>query len=190
MKNFYKSLFGLSLFISSSCVSNRTNKAVNQDRFTIIIEDYISHNKSYIKKYNMFSIIDETPLNKNYYFYKLLPILSGNAYVMSSEHPYLPSDYIEYKGKVFFIEENDKIVPDQKVLDYLNSLDMLDSTDVKIELGLIDPENAVYRKYGTDDSLEGVDYIFCKDKPLQIKKKIKSSTYISPDDERFNDICN
>lgn len=190
MKNFYKSLFGLSLFILSSCVSNRTNKAVNQDRFRIIIEDYISHNKSYIKKYNMFSIIDETPLEKNYDFYKVHPVLQGNAYVMSSEHPYLPSDYIEYKGKVFFIEEDDRVIPDQNVLDYLDKLDMLDSTVVKIELGLIDPENAVYRKYKKDGSLESVDYIFCKDKPLQIKKKIKSSTYISPDDERFNDICN
>lgn len=189
MKNFYISLFILLLFILSSCVSNRTDKAVNQDRFTIIIEDYISHNKSYIKKYNMFSIIDETPLNKNYYFYKLLPIHSGNAYVMSSNHPYLPSNYIEYKDKVFFIED-DKGIPNPKVLDYLDSLDMLDSTNIKIELGLIDPENAVYRKYTTDSSLEGVDYIFCKDKPLQIKKKIKSVTYISPDDDRFKDICN
>ena len=65
---------------------------------------------------------------------------------------------------------------------------MLDSTYIKLELGLLKPEDAVYRKtrFG---SREGVNYLICKDKPFKIKKSIKSSVYIDSNDERFENVC-
>lgn len=173
----------------SSDVKSDRQKDYNQ--IEVIIEDFYKNNPIEIKKYNVFDIDDRTP-NSNYYLFNILPVTEHNFYIMDLKDPYLPKDVIRYKSKFFLLHsDNITITNDRnKLLKCLDSLNLLDSTNVKVELGLLKPEDAVFRKMGADDSLEGINYILCKDNPLIIKQRIKTHVYIEPTDKRFSEICN
>lgn len=187
-------LFLLAVILIVSCKSSDITKkdSTSRERFAIIINDYYKKNKSDIKKYDVFSVDESFPTAKNYYLYSVLPQVEDNFYIMRQKDAYLPSDYINYRGKIFLLheQETDNLREHSydEVLKCLDSLNMLDSTHVKLELGLLKRENAVFRRvlYG---SKKAVYYTICKDKSFKIKKRIKSKVHIYPDDKRFENVC-
>jgi hypothetical protein len=158
----------------------------------MVIEDYYQKNRADFDKYKIFSLQYKPMQNKEYYFYIILP-MEYQRYLYSVDiNPklsYLPSGYIEFKDKVFFIEEDNHSGTNKELLQYLDSLQLLDSTNVKLQLGLIKPEDVELRVFRTDDSIEAVFYIICKDKPYEICKSIRSSSHIPPDSEKFENAC-
>jgi hypothetical protein len=190
MKNHIYVAFIIIIFFTG-CKSKSLPKEFNySDRLNMVIEDYCRKNRDHLRMYNFFSLNYEEVENKGYYYYSILPIKNNTyAYSISENSSYLPSDYIKFKDKVFFI--NDEKVIDIKpgLLEYLDSLKLLDSTTVKLQLGLVQPEEVELRIDVFDDSLEGVDYIICKKEPYNIRKSIRSSVYFPPDDKRFENLC-
>jgi hypothetical protein len=172
--------------------TSQQKKSDYSDRFNMVIEDYYQKNREDFDNYKIFSLQYKPMLNKEYYFYSILPMRDKNYIYTIDEDPelsYLPSGYIKFKGKVFFIEDNDVVDTDPVLLQYIDSLQLLDSTKIKLQLGLIKPEDVELKSFLSDDSLEGVDYIICKDKPYEICKSIRSSSYIPPDSEKFENLC-
>lgn len=185
--------FVLLVMLCTACKSSYNNKAsLNQDdHFNMVVEEYYQENRYYIKKYEIFYLEDRSSADKNYFLYSILPMNGEYNFVISDGWSYLPSGYIKYKNKVFFLIEEGteaKEEPSAELLEYLHSINQLDSTQIKISLGLLKEEDAPIRKDIYDDSLEGVDYVICKHNPYKIKKCVKDSRYRKPDDEIF-DVC-
>ncbi len=161
------------------------------DCINLVIEDYYKMYSDDINKYNFFSVEYEAMSGKGYYLFNVLPMQDNNySYIVDTldSRSYLPSYYIEYKSKVFFIEEENRKEKTIELLKYLDSCKMLDSTKVKIQLGLLHPKDVTPIKRKSDDLKKGVSYVICKDEPLEVKKRVRSNIYISPDDEMFN-VC-
>ncbi|NDI97491.1 hypothetical protein GWA97_00175 [Flavobacterium sp. LaA7.5] len=190
--NVLKLLLLISVIIACKSQVTKEKNTTPSERFMIIIGNYYRKNKSDIKKYDVFRVDERSPKGKNYYLYNVLPKGEGNFYVMRQKDAYLPSDYVKYEGKIFLLHEqevnNVRNHSYHEVLRCLDSLNMLDSTDVKLELKLLRLEEAVFRKtrFG---SRKGVDYVICKENPFKIKKSIKGSVHIDPNDERFENVC-
>lgn len=182
------------IFITA-CKTLENKECLNTERFRcyLIIEDYCKKNKSDVENYKFFSVENKSLEDRNYYLYNVFPIYNDYTYRIDIDNSlsYLPKDYIEYEDKIFFIEdrENDNVVSDE-LLKYLDSLKLLDSTDVKIQLGMLREEDRIYRRYLKKEFQEGVDYVICKDSPFKISKQVKTNKYIEPDDERFSEVCN
>lgn len=192
MKN-YIYLFITLIVICVGCKSkNQPKKSDYFGRLNIVIEDFYRKHKSDIKKYNLFYLDYKEMENRGYYFYSILPMEEKSyAYTIdiNPKLSNLPSDYIKFKGKVFFIEDENVRGLKAGLLEYLDSLQLLDSTVVKVQMGLVKPEDVDLIMDHYDDSLEGVNYIICKKEPNTIREKIRSSSYIPPDDKRFEDLC-
>lgn len=163
--------------------------------YELVIEDYYEKYKDDINKYDVFEFEDASIEGETLNKYNILPHTAYSFYVprVTYHKSDFPTDYIKYKNKIFFlIGENIQNInnrPFNEVIECLDSLNMLDSTTVKIELGLLKPEEAKYRKTVKFNNLEAVFYIMCKDKPHKIKKRIRSSTYLFFDTKRFQNVC-
>ena len=184
----------ISIVIIISCKNSfyKKNSMSIQEQYGMIIKDYYKNNSTYIKKYDVFSIENRSLLNEDYYLYNFLPKTENNFYPASISNSYLPVDYIKYRGKIFLIHDENNYKeskPLHDVLKCLDSLNMLDSTAVKVKLGIIKPEDAIFRPLLSDGSKQVFHYVICKDKPYKITKRIKSRTYIKPDDRKFRNIC-
>lgn len=183
------------IIIFTACKSTSQQKKSNySDRFNIIIEDYCLRNQENFKNFNFFRINYENVENGGYYFYSILPIKHNtHAYSIDADpNPnlsYLPSDYVKFKGKVFLINDKNVVTIKEGLLEYLDSEQLLDSTRVKLQLGMIQEEDLGLRMDLFDDSLEGVNYIICKNKPYTIRMRIRSRSYILPNDKRFENKC-
>lgn len=166
------------------------NSITMNNQLNVIIEDYCKKNKSEIKEYKIFRIENRSPSEKNYFLYNVFPVYNDYIYTAGTDNSfsYLPTGYIEYKGEIFFIEEKEPVPPNKDLLKYLDSLHLLDSTNVKIQLGLLKEEDRVDRMYIKKEFLEGVNYVICKETPYKISKRVKTNRYINPEDEIFN-VC-
>ncbi|WP_417354153.1 hypothetical protein [Flavobacterium sp.] len=181
------------ILIISGCKTVNSSGSFDSysDCINLVIEDYYKIYSDDINKYNFFSVEYEAMSGKGYYLFNVLPMQDNNySYIVDTvdSRSYLPSYYIEYKTKVFFIEEENRKETTIELLKYLDSCKMLDSTKVKIQLGLLHPKDMTPIKRKSDDLKKGVSYVICKDEPLDIKKRLRSNIYISPDDEMFN-VC-
>lgn len=193
MKNYIYIIVILSIVTFTGCKSTSQQKKTScLNQFDIIIDDYFRKDRNDFKKYSMFSIKYHQMENKEYYFYDILPMKDKSyryAIDANPEQSYLPSSYIKFKDKVFFVEDENVRSVKKDLLDYLDSLELLDSTTVKLQLGMIQSEQVEIRMDRYEDLLEGVTYIFCKKDPYTIRKRIRSSSYIPPDDKRFENLC-
>jgi hypothetical protein len=192
MKNFSNAFLLIVFSILYSCKSTGIveQTATQDDHFKLVIEDYYKNNKDYIRRFKMYYLSDVSPQGKDYFLYNVFPVDNKYSYAISSDsYTRLPSGYIEYKDKIFFIEEENPKKPTPELLQYLDNLQQLDSTGIKIELGLIREEDAPIRIDRWDETIEGVDYVICINNPYKFKKKVRGSKYIKPDDDLF-DICN
>ncbi|WP_297334281.1 hypothetical protein, partial [Flavobacterium sp.] len=186
------------ILLTTCCKSivNKKSETKLNHQYEIVISDYFISNKEYIKKHNVFLLDDKSIMGKNYSLYNIFPQTEYDYFVLRSKHikENFPSDYIKYKGKIFFLlGENVQNINNRPFIDVIKCLDslrMLDSTEVKVELGIIKEEDVTYRKIVTNSLLEGVNYLICKDKPYKIRKRIKTTLCIKPDDENFENICN
>lgn len=179
------------LLIIVACAPKYPDKDNTQaNRFELVMKDYYKRNKAYIKKYKMFYLEDKSIPGKDYYLYNVFPVDNDYIYIADTNYKYanLPSGYIEYNDRIFFLHEDIVKEPDMKLLKYLDSLHLLDSTRVKLQLGLLDPENASLIFDKMDETIRAVDYVLCKDCPLTIKERVSGSTYHKPDAEIF-DVC-
>lgn len=195
MKLIYFTLMLIMLF-NYGCKSNivKENYSTQSDRLNMIVKDYYERFGTDIEKYKLFSLRDRSMPKSDQYLYKILP-MNENSYMyvagLDDLQSDLPSGYIKYKERIFFIEVEDrKERVGVELLKYLDSLKLLDSTDVKLELGLIKPEDITPIIDKSDDSKEAVHYIICKKKPLEIRERLRSSVYLPPDSDKFSNLCN
>lgn len=171
--------------------TNQQNEFSYSDRLNMVIEDYYRKDRIDFKKHNLFSV-DCGQIKDKYYFYEILPMRERSYHYNIDSDPkrsYLPSDYIKYRDKVFFVQDENVSGVKKGLLEYLDSMQLLDSTDVKLQLGMIEENEVELRMDVYDDALEGVTYIICKKEPGIIRKSIRTSTYIPPDDKRFENLC-
>src|SRR5690606_3078165 len=96
----------LSAMLLKSCKSNNVNISITKhEHYIMIIEDYYKRNKADIKKYKAFSVNDATPEGYDYYLYGILPLRENNpifGFDLDKKLSFIPSEYIEDKGKLFF----------------------------------------------------------------------------------------
>lgn len=195
MKRFIAAiLFPLIIMFGCNSSEKVNKEQSSQARVMMIIDDFCKKNRSYLRKYNVFSIEDKSIPNKNFYMYNVFPESEGdNFYSVYKENSYLPADYIKYEGKIFLLEIFDKNFNRKhtylNVMKCLDSLNMLDSIHVKLELGLLKPNDVTFRKYKRDGSKRSVDYIICKDKPNKVRMKVRTNLYESPEDDRYQNLC-
>ena len=176
--------------INISCVATINKKDRLDQLFNLVLEDYYLNNPEDLQKYSLFGIRDVSLESNTYYHFIILPI-SENSYNyvldVDDSNSYLPFNYRKYNEVTFFFVKESKINKSNEMLLFLDSLNQLDSTRVKRQLGLVDKAPPIMDV--TDDLLQGVDYFICKDNPNVIKKTIKTSAYIRPDDPKFKNIC-
>lgn len=178
------------LFLASCSSINQikmsTNPMVNK-----IISDYCKHNKDYINNYSVFHIDRKQIARDDIEIYTVIPEndeIAFKIYLDDSLNYKLPTHYLEYKKKLFIWKEKGVTTTDS-VMQFLYKRNLVDSSYVKFQMGLITENEVVGHRVNIDDEIVGVSYIFCKSTPFKIKKKIKSTKYIYPYDERLNVKC-
>ena len=194
MENFninFGKFFLFSFLILSSC-SSYNKHIVNNEKNNLIILDYWKTKKSYIKKYSLFNIEKRKTKYQNIEAFTVLPIIDDipfKLYLEEADNAYLPNKYIEYEGKVFFWKD-ESAKRDENFINYINKKQLLDSTYLKFQMGLINEEEIKDIVSNIDESIEGVSYLFCKQSNTKINKKIISNKYFDPSDKRLKLDCN
>ena len=112
------------------------------------------------------------------YIFSLYPDRQGHISLRAKDiigktTDWFPTKYKEINGKLFLW--HDSLVPlSKKVIEIIHSYGVLDSTDVKMDLGMLPDDFEDTRMVRMDDGLKGVDYYFCKD-DISKYKKVKTS---------------
>ncbi len=172
MKNFFFIL--LTLICSCKALKIEDAKTIEET----IVEDFMATNKKLIKKYDYYAInkmdFDEKCLS----VYRISPIIN-EFYVPSITSDLFdeyPTNYKICKGKTFFWRKSKDAHPSQEMLLFLDSLNFIDSTRIKLELNEIEPDSITWRMVVTAHYIENVNYIICENNPKRIKKKVKSTS--------------
>lgn len=171
---------------STNKINMSTNSMINE-----IIRDYYKRNKRYIKDYSVFHINKKEMKNQELEFYTVLPEndhIAFKVYLEDSLNRHFPTNYLEYKDKLFLWREGNQKISDS-VMQYIYNRKLVDSSYVKYQMGLITEEEIDYFLVTMDDGLKGINYVFCKSNPVKIKRKIKSNKPIKSDDTRLNVKC-
>jgi hypothetical protein len=162
-----------------------------------VIKDFVNTYKTpkeYIKRYahpfNVFFIKVRKHLNNSIYVITVRPQLPGLSHYSLQITDSLgkiptrgnfPNRYVVEKGKLFLWK--DSISPlKQELLNIMDKYQVLDSVDVKRELGLLPDDFVDDRMVVIDDRLEGVSYLICKNDISKYKKKYhwKAFGYFKP----------
>jgi len=192
MKKYIYFITIIFLQITLCCTSIHQKQSDYFERFDIVIQDYCRNNTTDFLKYKYYSIEYKALHNKKYYFYNILPMNEHSYnYIIDTnvKYSYLPSGYIKFKEKIFFIEDDNRKSINHHLLHYLDSLQLLDSTKVKLQLGLLTLEDSNFPASQDYDSREGVNYIICKKRPYEVYDRIRSKSRILPDDDKFKNSC-
>lgn len=156
---------------------------IEQARINVIIDFANTYKtpKCYFKKrqgepFNVFSFVREKSLDDGIYLLSILPnneSISMRIEDKVGEIPrgYFPNRYIIEKDKLFLW--NDGMTPLHKsVLEVMNKFNILDSTDIKMELGLLPDDFEDTRMITIDDRLESYNYFICKSNIFEFKKVV------------------
>ncbi len=153
----------------------------DQTLMDFIIEDYCSSQKKYINEYQFFQI-DKYIKNENcLYLYRVSPSLN-NFYTPTTSFNLFdiyPTHYKVFNNKTFFWRNSKEEIPSKKMINFLDSIGLIDSSYIKYELGQIDQDSIEDHIIINSNGLESVNYIICKNKPDKIKRKIKVPSYYS-----------
>lgn len=188
-KNFRNALTTLILsFTILNCVSykNQLHKGeggIEKARMNVIT-DFVNTYKTpryYLKKrkgksFNVFQLTKREQLNINLYIFSILPedqkiLLNVNDSLGKVPREYIPNRYIIKQKKLFLW--NDGITPLQtEILKVLDDFGVLDSINIKIDLGMLPDDYEDTRIMILDHRLEGVDYYICIDKIEKFKKVV------------------
>jgi hypothetical protein len=182
----------LATLLIFSCKSKQDIKMSSNLVMNKIIQDYYKSNKYYIKDYSVFHIQKIDVDNSELDFYTIIPENDEIAFTLSLEDSVndknLPTNYLEYKNKLFLWREGNQKTSDT-LMQFLYNKKLVDSSYVKYQLGLIPEEDIREIWITTDDGLKSLTYIFCKSNPLKIKKKIISGNFIYSDYEKLQIKC-
>lgn len=154
-----------------------------------VIIDFINTYRTpnyYLKKrdykpFNVFSFVRSRILNENLYLLSVLPNDESIAVSIEDKigkipRKYFPNNYFEKEGKLFLW--NDGSTPLRKdVLDVMSNYGVLDSTDVKIELGLLPDDFDDTRMIKIDDRLESYNYFICRNDISMFKKVLTHKAF-------------
>ncbi len=80
---------------------------------------------------------------------------------IGTNYPYFPTDYFEYKGKLFYWYDSTKYVTEE-LIKVLSKYDLIDSLNVDSIVAI--PTLFI------DDAKKAVDYYFCRNNLLKYKK--------------------
>ena len=128
------------------------------------------------KSFSVFSFIRGKSLDDNTYLLSILPNVESVAMSIEDElgkipRSYFPNKYIVKEDKLFLW--NDGLTPLQSdVLDAMNKFGVLDSTDIKMELGLLPDNFEDTRMITIDDRLESYNYFVCRSEVSEFKKVV------------------
>lgn len=180
----------VALFFLSNCASNKFKfdsgkndiegariNAINHFNETYYTpEEYILRRNG--KPFDIFWIRIDTSINDKYVF-SFSPMnqnyiaLRTNDTLGRVPDSYFPNRFKEKENKLFIWKDN--TTPLQKdILNVLTKYDVLDSTDIKLDLGILPPDFEDKRMYQLDHNLKSVDYYICRDNMLRYKTKITS----------------
>jgi len=183
-----------STYKNSLASGNGTKKQVIDN----VIADYYHTNGKEIKKYNVFSLSDKTEDQKLVYHITVIP--QENVYSVTKNDSLgafskgFPTNYEYYKGKLFVWNDTERHITSE-ILNVLKNHNMLDSTQLKYELGIYDEWNPEKESpelplFKINDFLEGVNYVVCKNN-ISIYKKLKTSEYIPSRSNKLPEVdCN
>ncbi len=96
--------------------------------------------------------------------------------VPSDSMSFFPNKYIEMDNKLFYWKDNYTPL-NKNVIEVLDSYNILDSTDIKLQLGMLPDDFEDTRVVTTGSKLKGVDYYFCKKQPNKFKKVLTNIAY-------------
>jgi hypothetical protein len=174
-----------------SCGSINKIKMSSNSMINEIIRDYYKRNKSYINDYSVFHINKKEMKNQELEVYTIIPEndeIAFKVYLGDSINRHFPTNYLEYKNKLFLWREGNKKISDS-VMQYIYNKKLVDSSYVKYQMGLITEDEIEHFIINMDDGLKGVTYVFCKSNPSKIKKRLISGNYIYPNYERLQVKC-
>jgi len=188
-------LFGFTLY---NCVSYKNQLfegkgGIEQARINIITDFANTYKtpRSYLKEregkpFDVFWVT-KNKINGNAYVFSVLPDSQGYIPLKIEDslgkvpNSYFPNRYEVEKGKLFLWK--DSITPLRRnILNVMNKYGILDSTDIKRELGLLPDDFEDTRMVIIDDGLKGVDYYICKNHIEKYKKIVtnKAVGYYTP----------
>jgi|SRR5690606_10503653 len=199
MKNNIKSIIVVYLILiscstSNTFISEQSYSNINQARINVI-SDFVNIYKTpkrYIKEregkpFNVFRIFNND-IKGHFYSFRISP--NNNNYISLSikervgkvPESNFPNRYIIKENKLFLWK--DETTPlSKELLNVIHEYGILDSIDVKKELGLLPDNFEDIRLVTMDDNLEGVDYYVCKSnisKYKSVKTKIAYGSYKKP----------
>lgn len=146
------------------CLGCKTSsiKPLDMNNFSEIAKYYAEKNKKYTKKFKSFEIWKEPPDSLGFIIYYVSP--GTNPYAPSREKQSLeklPTHFVKISGNVFFWRENEFDLPTSEVIEQLNKVGLLDSTYIKVDLGIIKAEDAVPPSIETDETIKTAKYFVC-----------------------------
>lgn len=197
-------IFVFTIILLSNCATYKNkfhigNGDIEQARMNVIIDFVHTYRtpKRYLKDregkpFNVFTFVREKYLDEGIYLLSILPnneSISMRIEDKLGEIPrgYFPNRYIVAEHKLFLW--NDGETPLQEgVLDTMNKFGVLDSTDVKLELGLLPDDFEDTRMITMDDRLESYNYFICKSNISDFKKIVTYKAFGSYESPKLN--CN
>ncbi len=194
MKKSIRNIIIGTLFVFSfNCTSYKSamykgEKGIEYARVNAIT-DFVNTYKTpryYLKKregkpFEVFVLIREKHLNKSTFVLSILPEYGDISLRVEDSlgkvpRSYFPNRYTIENEKLFLW--NDSITPLQKdVLNVMDKYGVLDSVDVKRELGLLPNDFEDTRVITFDDRLKSVNYFICKKNIEKYKKKITNKAF-------------
>lgn len=158
-----------------------------------LIEDFCKSYKSKFRKNDFFYIQTLNSKDGEFYIFRLSSL--DNKVILSPDgEAFYPVDYKTYDDKIFFIDGEMTHTPNSKVFDELKKYKLIDSTNYKLSLGLIQLKDLKLGD-GTDlldEKKKIVTYVVCKKTNKIISKWITNKSNVSDRKmkEAFSKDCN
>lgn len=174
------------IFLSCATYKNQLHVGIGdieQARMNVVI-DFVNTYKTpkrYLKRrqgkpFKVFSFVREKSLDNSTYLLSILPNIESISMrtedkVGEIPRDYFPNKYIVKEGKLFLWNDGETPLQDD-VLEAMNKFGVLDSTDIKMELGLLPNDFEDTRMITIDDRLESYNYFICKNDISKFKKVV------------------
>lgn len=196
MKGYFIKITILVVFsvISCNCVGYRNQVFYNNGNIEQaqdeVIDDFVkTYGKSKSKlitsennSRGVFVINTENSSDENIFVFSILPKNNNNIALSIKDslekkpRKYFPNRYV-VKGDLLFLWNDNKTPLKREVLDVMNRYHILDSVDVKRELGILPTDYEDNRTVLIDDGLKGVDYYVCKSDIRKYKKIVTNKAF-------------